>query len=171
MPVEIEESNSYTEAHHCAYARSVASAPIVPVSEKYIRPHSIAVNYEWRTQLGHNEWHIGNIELSGKYVHEDGTVDEQHAYGSGMVIFGMRNAPKWARDYAEANMPTSLLLTQPKTGEVSNYEQRQLDRLKIISDVERVGLKLTSDHGETHWMNVPVEIVHRIRALFGRIKD
>lgn len=97
----ISDVRSYTEATHTAYA-DVAGAEPIKAGDRPIVPERINVKYNWRTQLGDEGWKIGNIEISGQWTDPSNPVIR----GRLLVIVGMRNAPAWARAFAEAQMPT-----------------------------------------------------------------
>lgn len=104
----------YTEARHTVYGSAPNGVDIIDMgpynnSNRWFRPARFTVHYDWRTQLDHTEWHIGTIEITGPWVNQDGSPDERYV-GTACVLYGMYNAPQWAKDLATVCMPTHIRL-------------------------------------------------------------
>lgn len=135
-PTEADPS-SYTEVRHVAYADVDGKSPI-GTPERAIAPHRVTVSYDWRAQLGHGEWHVENIAVSGRFLPREG--ETAAPFGSGTVILGMEDAPRWARAFATANMPISRLVDPG--GEVrALYDVAGDDAAAVLDDLTvRAGL-------------------------------
>lgn len=137
-PMEIgpfDPAMSYTEAT-VVVSGTVTGAPVEEVDHGHARPAQFVIRYNWRTQLGHERWHLGVVEFRGDRVTEEGEPIPDNPLGRSATWLAAddEHMPPWLAYLTGVFFPTARLVVG-KPGTVTGSDVQPLGALPD----ERIG--------------------------------